>query len=76
MKLLTGKVVNGKVVLAHAAEELEEGSEVLIVAQDAEGPELTTEQQAELHARIEQIQRGEHITGDELLGRLAERGKQ
>lgn len=69
MKVTTGTVVDGKVVVE--GESLAEGSTVtVIVREDDETFELTAEEEAELLASIAEIERGEFITGDELLDRL------
>lgn len=69
MKVTTGTVVGGKVVVE--GEDLAEGSTVTVVLrEDDETFELTPEEEAELLASIAQIERGEFITGEELLERL------
>jgi hypothetical protein len=69
MKVATGTVVDGKVVVE--GEPLEEGAKVTVVLRENEEYfDLTPEQEAELLASIDEIERGEYITGDELLERL------
>lgn len=69
MKVTTGTVVDGKVVVE--GEALVEGSTVtVVVREDNETFELTADEEAELLASIAAIERGEFITGDELLERL------
>lgn len=69
MKVTTGTVVDGKVVVE--GEALPEGSTVtVVVREDDETFELTADEEAELLASIAEIERGEYITGDELLERL------
>ncbi len=69
MKVATGTVIDGKVVVE--GEALEEGAKVTVVLRESEEYfELTPEQEAELLASIDEIERGEYITGDELLERL------
>ena len=69
MKVATGTVVDGKVVVE--GEPLEEGAKVTVVLRESEEYfDLTPEQEAELLASIDEIERGEYITGDELLERL------
>lgn len=69
MKVATGTVIDGKVVVE--GEALAEGSTVMIVQrEDDESFELTAEEEAELLASIGEIERGEYITQDQLLERL------
>ena len=72
MKIATGKVVDGKVVLEGVA--LEEGAWVTVLARDDEGGlDLTLEQEAELLLSIAEADRGETVSADEVLARLARR---
>jgi hypothetical protein len=69
MKVATGTVIDGKVVVE--GEALEEGAKVTVILRESgEYFDLTPEQEAELLASIDEIERGEYITGDELLERL------
>ncbi len=69
MKVATGTVVDGKVVVE--GEPLAEGTKVTVVlCEEEESFDLTEEQEAELLASIGEIERGEYITADELLQRL------
>jgi len=69
MKVATGTVVDGKVVVE--GESLAEGTKVTVVLrEDEESFDLTPEEEAELLASIAEIERGEYITADELLERL------
>jgi hypothetical protein len=69
MKIATGTVVDGKVVVE--GEALAEGSTVTVVLrEDDETFELSAEEEAELLASIADIERGEFISGEELLQRL------
>jgi len=69
MKVATGTVIDGKVVVE--GETLAEGTKVtVVVREDEEFFELTPEEEAELLASIAEIERGEYITGEELLERL------
>jgi len=69
MKVATGTVVDGKVVVE--GEPLEEGTKVTVVLREHEEFfELTPEEEAEVLASIAEIERGEYITGEELLERL------
>jgi len=69
MKVATGTVIDGKVVVE--GESLAEGTKVTVVLrEDEESFDLTPEEEAELIASIAEIERGEYITADELLERL------
>jgi hypothetical protein len=70
MKLVTGKVVDGKIEVE--GERLKEGSTVTVLAQeDDETFELTAEQEAELSRRIQAVENGRFVNGDELLHELS-----
>lgn len=69
MKVAAGTVVDGQVVVE--GESLPDGTRVTVVfREDEESLDLTVEQERELLASIAEIERGEYITGDELLERL------
>ena len=69
MKVATGIVVDGKVVVE--GQTLAEGSTVTVVLRDDEETfELTSEEEKELLESIAQIERGEFVTGEQLLERL------
>ena len=69
MKVATGTVIDGKVVVE--GETLAEGAAVTVVLrEDGESFELTPEGEAELLESIAAIERGEFITGEQLLDRL------
>ncbi len=69
MKVATGTVIDGKVVVE--GEALAEGATVTVVLrEDDETFELTAEEEAELLESIAEIERGAFITGEELLERL------
>jgi hypothetical protein len=69
MKVTTGTVVNGKVLVE--GEALPEGSTVtVLLREDEESFELTPEEEAELLASISDIESGKFISGHELLQRL------
>ncbi len=72
MKIATGKVVGGKVVLEGAA--FEEGSSVTVLARDEE-PDitLTPEEEAELLLAIAEADRDEMVSVEEVLAKLARR---
>jgi hypothetical protein len=72
MKVVTGKVVNGKVELPPG--EIADGSTVAVVASDDTDPvALTKDEERELTEAMEAIARGEYVDGDELLARLKAR---
>jgi len=73
MKVATGIVVDGKVVVE--GEALTEGSTVTVVLrEDDEKFELTPEEEEELLESIQQIERGEFVSGEQLLERLRRAG--
>jgi len=70
IKIVTGKVVGGKIEVE--GERLKEGSTVTVLAQeDDETFELTAEQEAELSRRIQAVESGRFVNGDELLDELS-----
>ena len=72
MKIATGKVVDGKVVLEGV--RLEEGTPVTVLARDDErGFTLTPEEEAELLLSIGEADRGEMTPAEEVLEKLARR---
>lgn len=72
MKIATGKVVGGNVVLEGAP--FEEGTSVTVLARDEEGGvTLTPEEEAEILLAIAEAERGETASAEEVLGRLARR---
>lgn len=72
MKIATGKVVDGKVVVEGA--RLEEGASVTVLARDGErGFSLSAEEEAELLLSVAEADRGETVSADEVLARLARR---
>ena len=69
MKVATGKVIGGKIVLED--EPLAEGSVVTVVArEDDETFEVSPEEEKALLAGIDQAERGEVISWKELRERL------
>lgn len=69
MKVATGTVVDGKVVVE--GEALAEGSTVTVVPrEDNETFELASDDEAELLESIAAIERGEFISGEQLVERL------
>lgn len=72
MKIATGKVVGGKVVVEGAP--LEEGASVTVLARDGErGFTLSPDEEAELLLSIAEADRGETTPAEEVLERLARR---
>jgi hypothetical protein len=72
MKIAIGKVVGGKVVLEGVT--LEEGASVTVLARDDEhGFSLTPEEEAELLLSIAEADRGETVSAEEVLAKLARR---
>ena len=72
MKIATGKVVDGKVIVEGA--EFEEGTSVTVLARDNEGAiTLTPDEEAELLLAISEADRGDLITAEEVLAKLARR---
>lgn len=73
MKVATGTVVDGKVVVE--GEALTEGSTVTVVLrEDDEAFGLTPGEEAELLESIAAIERGEFVSGEQLLQRLRQIG--
>jgi hypothetical protein len=72
MKVATGKVVGGKVVIEGLS--LEEGTSVTVLAKDDDDSfDLTPEQEAELLLSIAEADRGETVSAEEVLAKLARR---
>lgn len=69
MKVATGTVVDGKVIVEGAA--LTEGATVtVLVREDQETFELSAEEEAELLESLAEIERGEFVSGEQVLERL------
>jgi hypothetical protein len=72
MKVASGKVVGGKVVLDEAV--FVEGATVTVLArEDDESFEVTPEMEAALLKAIDEADRGETVSGEELLAGLRRR---
>ena len=70
MRIATGKVVGGKVVLE--GQPFEEGTSVTVLARDEEsGVTLTPEEEAELLLAIAEADRGETVSAEEVLAKLS-----
>ena len=73
MRVTTGKVVSGKVVVE--GEPLVEGATVTVLAPEGQPTfKLGPSEEAELLEAIVQVRRGEVVDGDELLNELGEDG--
>ncbi|OGI42875.1 MAG: hypothetical protein A2150_02895 [Candidatus Muproteobacteria bacterium RBG_16_64_11] len=73
MRVTTGKVVSGKVVVE--GEPLDEGAIVTVLApEDSETFELSPEAEAALLVAIGEADRGEVVGGDEVLRKLDRNG--
>ena len=70
MRITTGHVIHGQIVLDDYAEPLPEGAEITIGIPDGRGLDLSAEDEAELSERVGEIERGDYITAEELLRRL------
>ena len=72
MKVVTGKVVAGRIVIE--GEPLEEGCTVTVLAPERdEAFVLDSDAEAALLAAIAEADRGEVITGEQLLSKLRDR---
>ena len=72
MKLATGKVVDGKIVVEGLS--LEEGSRVTVLAREREETfELTPNEESELLLSIAEADRGETLAAEEVLEGLRRR---
>ena len=69
MKIITGHVVNGTIVVE--GEKLEEGTKVTVLTkEDDETFQLSPQDEAELLMALDQANRGDVVSGDELLRQL------
>jgi hypothetical protein len=72
MKVISGTVIGGKVEVPSDA--LAEGDRVAILAATSGEPiQLTPEQEDELVAAVEDVQRGKYVDGQDLLAELRRR---
>ena len=72
MKVATGKVVEGKVVVDGVT--LDEGSLVTVLTREAEGTfDLSPEEETELLLSIAEADRGEMVSAEEVLESLPRR---
>ena len=73
MKVITGRVIAGRIVIED--EPLEEGSTVTVLAREQDETfVLDSDAEASLLATIAEADRGEVITGEQLLSRLRGHG--
>ncbi len=72
MKIVTGKIVDGQVVVEGTP--FNEGSTVTVLADDGnETFELSAEQESELLLAVAEAERGDTVSPDELLAALRRR---
>jgi hypothetical protein len=72
MKVATGKIVGGKVVLDGA--DFAEGATVTVLArEDDESFEASPELESALLQAIDEVRRGDAVSGESLLARLRSR---
>lgn len=73
MRVATGTVFSGKVVLADSG--IADGTDVYVLTRDAdETPKLSPEELAELEAGIAEADRGDMISGEEFFQQLRRHG--
>jgi len=73
MRVTTGTVVSGRVVLADSA--IADGTDVYVLTRDPdETPSLSAEELAELEAGLAEAGRGDMISGEELFLQLRRHG--
>ena len=73
MRVATGTVVSGKVVLDDAA--IADGTDVYVLTRDVdEAPALSPDELAELEAGIAETDRGDMISGEEFFRHLRRHG--
>jgi hypothetical protein len=70
MQVLAAKVVDGRIELE--GEPLPDGASVSVIVREREGFDVDAELEAELLAAVEEADRGEGISGEEMLRRLRE----
>lgn len=72
MQIATGTVINGRIVVDDL--NLPEGAVVTVLSRGADEPfELTPAEEQALSAAIAEIERGDHVSLDELLSSLPQR---
>ncbi|HEV7923315.1 MAG TPA: hypothetical protein VGR02_21235 [Thermoanaerobaculia bacterium] len=70
MQVLAAKVVDGRIELD--GEPLPDGASVSAIVRERDGFDVDAELEAELLAALEEADRGEGISGEEMLRRLHE----
>jgi hypothetical protein len=70
MQVLAAKVVDGRIELE--GEALPDGASVSVIVREPDGFEVDAELEAELLAATEEADRGDGISGEEMLRRLRE----
>lgn len=70
MEILSGKVINGHIDFGDV--DLPEGATVQAFLLDEEDDEMSAEQLAELEAALDEADRGEGISADEMLRQMRE----
>ena len=74
MKLVTGRVENGRVVLPEG--EFEEGAVVAVLASTPDDPiRLTSAEEEALIESLAEIRAGRYVGGEDLLRQLRSRGR-
>ena len=69
MKVITGRVIDGRVELP--AEFVAEGAHVMVLAPESDEPvRLSPAEERELVEAMDQIRRGEYVDGQDLLNEL------
>ena len=71
MRAVEGHVIDGRVVVP--GEQLRNGAAVTVIVDDAEAPDLTDVDIAELSAAQSGIRSGDFITADELFNHLRQK---
>ena len=73
MRVTTGTVISGKVILDYSA--IADGTDVYVLTRDADdAPKLSPEELAELEAGLAEADCGDMISGDEFFKHLSRHG--
>jgi hypothetical protein len=70
MQVLAAKVIDGRIELEGAL--LPDGASVSVIVRERDGFDVDAELEAELLSALEEADRGEGISGEEMLRRLRE----
>jgi hypothetical protein len=70
MKVLTAKVVDGKIEIG---DDLQDGSTVAVIALEPGAPVLTAEDEQELAQSLAEIRSGNYVDGHQLVAELKAR---